>query len=141
MLIARSTCSGPGEGLGNEAPRSPGEQTCEPQRKRIRFGLDTQLSTASLPEMVKPVTLPEATSVCREGVDRGDWEQRARKDTPRNLGDPFGWERSQRRLRMHKKRSARSEVGRVHSSDEACNERLAKGRGCRSALIGARSSA
>src|SRR6202011_2797991 len=92
MLIAHSTCSNPSGGLGNESRRSLGEQTCEPQRQRIRFGLVTHLSTASLPKVVKPVILLEAMSTRSEGVDRGGWEQRARKDTPRNLGDPSGWD-------------------------------------------------
>ena len=74
--------------------RSPGKQTREPQRKQIRFGLVTPVFAANLPEMVKPETDPEATSVCRGSANRGDWERRARKDMPRNLGDPTRWRRS-----------------------------------------------
>ena len=142
MLIARSTCSRPGGLLGNECGRSPGAQSGEPQRKRIRFGLVTSnLAMASLPQKVKPVILPEATSVCRVGMVRGGWEKHAAKDKPRNLGDPSGWVLAQRLVRTHKDKAARSEVGRVHSSEEAGNDRGAKGRGCRSVPIESGSSA
>jgi hypothetical protein len=136
MLIARSTCSGPGG-----ANRSPGEQSGEPQRKRIQFGLVTSKSAmASLPRMVKPVIRFQATSVCGIGMVRGGWEKRAAKDKRRNLGEPFGWALAQLLSRMHKALGARTEVGRVHSSEEAGNDRGAKGRDCRSAIIESRSS-
>ena len=80
MKIARSSCSNLGGVVGNCHLRSPGAQTCKPQRKRIRFGLVTLMSVASLPEMVKPETHAQATSACRRGTVRGGWEQRARKD-------------------------------------------------------------
>ena len=78
MLIARSTCSEPGVRRSDPSVRSPGKQTREPQRKQIRFGLVTPVFAANLPEMVKPETDPEATSVCRGSANRGDWERRAR---------------------------------------------------------------
>jgi hypothetical protein len=141
MLIARSTCSRPGGGASNRVRRSPVMQSGAPQRKRIRFGLVTsKLAMASLPQMVKPVTLPEATSVGRDGVVRGGREKHAAKDNPRNLGDPYGWVQAQLLCRMHKAWGVRSEVGRVYSSKEAGNDRGAKGRDCRSAIIKSRSS-
>src|ERR1700683_1735202 len=91
MKIARSSCSEPSGERGNASRRSLGDQICKPQRKRIRFGLVTLMSVASLPDRVKPETLVQATSVCRQGAVRGDWEQRAEKDRRRNLGDPTRW--------------------------------------------------
>jgi hypothetical protein len=44
--------------------------------------------TASLPEMVKPVTGGEETGVSIHWAFRGSWGQRAGKDSSRNLGDP-----------------------------------------------------
>lgn len=132
MIIARSSWSELSGGLGNEFRRSLGKRTREPQRKRIQFGLVTRKAVANLPMMVKPVTFPQATSTCVGRTVRGEREQRARKDMPRNLGGPFGWDLSQPALRMHKQGLARSEVGRVHSSKEAGNDRGAKGRDCRS---------
>ena len=96
MLIARSTCSEPGVRRSDPSVRSPGKRTREPQRKQIRFGLVTPMFAANLPELVKPDMDPEATSVCRGSANRGDWERRARKDMPRNLGDPTRWRRSNR---------------------------------------------
>ena len=42
-----------------------------------------------LPKMLKPVTCKEAAGVCTCGAPRGGWGERARKDEPRNLGDPL----------------------------------------------------
>jgi len=91
MIIARSSCSELSVERGNPSHRSLRDQICKPQRKRIRFGLVTLTSVANLPKMVKPVTLVQATSICRQGAVRGGWEQRAEKDRRRNLGDPSGW--------------------------------------------------
>src|SRR5580658_6793280 len=91
MRIARSSCSEHSGERGNLSRRSLGDQICKPQRKRIRFGLVTLMPVTSLPEVVKPETLAQATSVCRQGAGRGDWEQRAEKDSHRNLGDPTRW--------------------------------------------------
>jgi hypothetical protein len=128
MLIARSTCSGPSGGIGNGVGRSLGERVCEPQRKRIRFGLVTLLVVAILPERAKPDIRSQATSICRSGTTRGGWEQRADKEMPRNLGEPLGRAKTQPLHRMHKVLGARWAVGRVHSSREAGNDRGAKGR-------------
>ena len=142
MLIARSTCSDPGAVRSNSVLRSPGDQVREPQRKQIRIGLvKPKTSVANLPNMVKPVTSAQATSVCMRETVRGEWEQRAHKDRHRNLGDPFRWVKTQLFSRMHKAIEARSEVGRVHSSDEAGNDRRAKGRGHGSAANKTGSSA
>jgi len=114
----------------------------EPQRKQIRFGLvKFSLSVANLPKRVKPATLTQATSASTQGAVRGDWEQRAQKDKSRNLGDPCRWVQTQLLSRMHKALGAYSEVGRVHSSEEARNERGAKGRGHGSAIDKTGSSA
>ena len=91
MIIARSSCSELSVERSNPSHRSLGERICKPQRKRIRFGLVTLKSVANLPEMVKPVTFVQATSICRQGAVRGGWEQRAEKDRHRNLGDPSRW--------------------------------------------------
>jgi hypothetical protein len=128
MLIARSTCSDPSGGTGNGCRRSLGEQICEPQRKRIRFGLVTLVVAANLPEEVKPDVCSQATSVRGNGAIRGGWEQRAGKEVPRNLGEPLGRVKTQLLHRMHKVLEARWAVGRVHSSFEAGNDRRAKGR-------------
>jgi len=137
MLIARSTCSGPSDVVGNECVEAWASESVS----RIRFGLVTQWVVASLPKMVKPVILSEATSVCRKGATRGGWEQRADKDMPRNLGGPLGWVKTQLFRRMHKALGARSEVGRVHSSEEGSNDPGAKGRDLGSATYESRSSA
>jgi hypothetical protein len=109
--------------------------------KRIRFGLVTRLVVASLPKMVKPEISSEATSVCRMGTARGEWEQRAEKEMSRNLGDPSGWAQTQPAGRMHKACGAHSEVGHAHSSEEGSNDPGAKGRGHGSATYESRSSA
>jgi hypothetical protein len=48
-----------------------------------------RLGVVKLPEMMKPVTCREETSICTCRAPRGDWEERARKDASRNLGDPL----------------------------------------------------
>ena len=47
------------------------------------------VGVAKLPEMMKPVTCREETSMCTGRAPRGGWEERARKDASRNLGDPL----------------------------------------------------
>ena len=47
------------------------------------------LGAARLPEMMKPVTCREEMSICTCRAPRGGWEERARKDASRNLGDPL----------------------------------------------------
>ncbi len=133
MIIARSSCSDLGLRGSNASSGSPGEQIRELQRKRTRFGLVNRMSVAIAPQSVKPETVPEATSVCREEADRGGWRRRAEKEVSRNLGGPQGRVRSQRHCRMHKALAAFEEVGRAHSSEEAGNDRGAKGRGSESA--------
>ena len=129
MLIARSTCSEAGGGRSNPVRRSPANQIPEPQRKQIRFGLvKPNLFAANLPKRVKPVSVPEAMSVCKGRADRGAREQRGEKDKPRNLGDPLGRVKTQPFSRMHKALGARWEVGHVHSSKEESNDLRAKGR-------------
>ena len=142
MLIARSTCSEIGDYPGNGVGRSPVERILEPQRKQIRFGLvKPNLIAANLPKRAKPDTCSKATSVCRSEAVRGDREQRAEKDKPRNLGDPLGWALAQLSSRMHKAFGARWEVGHVHSSEEEGNDLRAKGRDRGSATDKSRSSA
>jgi len=103
MIIARSSCSDLSVSGGNSLGRSLGERVCKPQRKRIRFGLVTlYLAVANLPKWVKPVTSIQATSICGWEAVRGGWEQRADKDSIRNLGDPSGWFQYQRFNQMHK---------------------------------------
>jgi len=110
--------------------RSLVDRIFEPQRKRIRFGLvKPNLVVANLQERAKPVTFLEATSVCKGEAARGGWERRKEKDRPRNLGDPFGWVKTQLCLRTHKAARVHSEVGRVHSSEEGSNDPGVKGRG------------
>lgn len=133
MLIARTTCSLPAA-LGESPPRrSLGKQTCEPQRKRTRFGLVTLMVVTNLPEWVKSDTRVEVTSTCTRGTARGGWGRRVWKERPRNLGEPTEkapkgatgfWRIHNRRPRL------RSEVGHAHSSEEAANPRGAKGRDC-----------
>jgi len=125
MLIAHSTCSGPGGDFGNEGVEAWASKLVS----RIRFGLVTLMVVVSLPKGVKPDVCFEEMSKCRSRATRGGWKQRAAKDMPRNLGDPFEWVKSQLFSRMHKAIEARSEVGRVHSSDEGSNDPGAKGRG------------
>lgn len=48
-----------------------------------------KVGVANLPEMVKPDTCREATGVCTGKAPRGERGRRARKDVPRNLGDPL----------------------------------------------------
>jgi len=48
-----------------------------------------RVGVVKLPEMMKPVTCREETSICTCRAPRGDWEERARKDASRNLGDPL----------------------------------------------------
>jgi hypothetical protein len=142
MLIARSTCSEIGDPLGNGVGRSPMERILEPQRKRIRFGLVKPYLTVVIPPLwVKPVISAQATSVCEREAVRGGRERREEKDKPRNLGDPFGWDKTQLIGRMHKAFGARSEVGHVHSSQEAGNDRGAKERDRGLASVKSRSSA
>jgi hypothetical protein len=47
------------------------------------------LGVAKLPEMTKPVTCREETSMGTCRAPRGDRGERARKDASRNLGDPL----------------------------------------------------
>ena len=141
MLIARSTCSGPCVRRSDPSVRSPGEQRGEPQRKRIRFGLVTSKSTtANLPRMAKPDTRSEATR--EHGRGGPGWLGAARLERQAEEPGRSVWVgKTQLLRRMHKASGACSEVGRVHSSWEAGNDRGAKGRDCRSAFIKTRSSA
>ncbi len=141
MLIARSTCSGPGVRRSNPSVRSPGEQSGEPQRKRIRFGLDTPKSTmANLRRLVKPDTRSEGTR--EHGRGGPGWLGAALHERQaEEPGRSGAVDEIQPLSRMHKADWAVSEVGRVHSSWEAGNDRGAKGRDCRSVLMETRSSA
>ncbi len=47
------------------------------------------MSVVSLPDVVKPATCREATSVCNCRALRGAWGEHAQKDAQRNLGDPL----------------------------------------------------
>jgi hypothetical protein len=47
------------------------------------------LGVAKLPKMMKPATCREETDLCTCRAPRGDRGGRARKDAPRNLGDPL----------------------------------------------------
>ena len=129
MLIARSTCSKSSGGGGNGVGRSLDAQICEPQRKRIRFGLVTHKVVTNLSHGAKSAIRFQAMSARGNGTIRGDREQRAEKEMPRNLGEPLGWALAQHESRMHKALVAPWAVGRVHSSEEAGNDRGAKGRG------------
>jgi hypothetical protein len=83
---------------------------------------------AILPNRVKPATCAQvmSKSVCM--AVRGARVQRVEKDKSRNLGDPFRRALAQLLSRMHKALGVCSEVGGVHSSKEAGNDRGAKGR-------------
>ena len=121
--------------------RSPGEQRGEPQRKRIRFGLvNPKSTTANPPRWVKPATRSEATR--EHGRGGPGWLGAARLERQaEEPGRSGAVDEIQLLSRMHKAEHALSEVGRVHSSWEAGNDRGAKGRDCRSAFIKTRSSA
>lgn len=106
---------------------------CEPQRKRIRFGLVTPLVAVNLPERAKPDTRVEATSRSTRGATRGGWERRARTEGSRNLGDPA--EHFNARDEGISPVRLRLEVGHAHSSEEAANPRGAKGRDCECACV------
>jgi hypothetical protein len=51
---------------------------------------DALLKVASLPKMLKPDIVEEATSESTRRAFRGGWGQRAGKDQSRTLGDPAG---------------------------------------------------
>jgi hypothetical protein len=104
MGIARSPCSGGPLREGNrtqEADRRLGTNLvakglgaldCE----RVSLSV-SEPESASLhkvgavnrPDTVKPDTCREATGVCTCKTPRGERGKRARKDGPRNLGDPL----------------------------------------------------
>jgi len=44
---------------------------------------------ANPPDRLKPVTVGQATLICRRQAPRGDWRQRAGKEKSRNLRDPL----------------------------------------------------
>jgi len=104
MLIARSACScglpcratehGQPAGfqpIGSEAKvrrthrttKARALTTVNPIRPRY-----TNLAAANLPEMVKPATDGQVTSVSTRQAARGDWGERVPKDQSRNLGGP-----------------------------------------------------
>jgi len=142
MLITRSTCSKSGGGVGNHSRRSPGARILEPQRKRIRFSPVIGYLVVVNPSLrAKPVIRLEGMSMCTNGATRGDWEQREKKDKSRNLGGPLGRFKCQLLSRMHKALGVQAEVGYTHISEEAGNDRGAKGCNCRLAKIETRSSA
>jgi len=104
MLIARSACScglpcrvtehGQQAGLqprGSEAKVRRTDRTTKARALttvnliRPRY---TNLAVANLPEMVKPATDGQATSVSTRQAARGDWGERVPKDQTRNLGGP-----------------------------------------------------
>ena len=136
MLIACSTCSGPGG-----ASRSPGEQKREPQRKRIRVGLVTPLFVANLPEVVKPVTGSERNEHMLGPGEPGRLGAARVERLAEEPGRVEAVGKTQQPSRMHKAGLAVSEVGRVHSSEEAGNDRRAKGRDRRSAAYKVRRTA
>ena len=137
MKIARSSCSEPGG-----ASRSPGEQTLELQRKQTRFSLVKRYVRG------QPLAGGEAwyfwtsNERMRPGGGPG-WLEATRGD--RHVEEPGRAVRvgltAQLLHRMHKVLKARTEVGRVHSSVDAGNDRRAKGRDHGSVTDRTRSSA
>ena len=103
MVIARSPCSGGPLREGNrswEAGRYlwyiNAKGVISLDRKRVSPSASESDSAslylsgvAKLPGLMKPATCREETSVCTCRAPRGDWEERARKDASRNLGDPL----------------------------------------------------
>ena len=79
-VIAHLACSlgsGVRSNLGVEA--FPWRR-CEPQRKQTRFGLVTLLQVASLPDVMKPVTVGEVMGTSSPRACRGGWGQRVPND-------------------------------------------------------------
>lgn len=130
MLIVRSTSSQLSVNRGNSVGEASGGPPREPERKRTRFGLArAKTKVAKLPKMMKPAIHGQATDRSGRGTFRGGWGQRARK------GQPGTWETrqraraiSQRRVGMHNGATgARPGVGQAQRSEEASNDRGAKG--------------
>ena len=66
----------------------------------------------------------EGTGACSRPASRGGWGQRAPKDQSRNLGDPSSWVEPNA---PGNRQAAAAEVGGARSSEEAGNDRGAKG--------------
>ena len=142
MLIARSTCSEIGDCFGNEVVEARWiEFLSRSESESVSASLENKLVVAIPQTRVKPAIRSEATSCCESETIRGGREQRGEKDKSRNLGDPLGWDKTQLVCRMHKALETRSEVGHVHSSVEAGNDRGAKGHDRGLATVKSRSSA
>ena len=76
------------------------------------------------PESGRSGTGGEDSERSNSRASRGDWGQRAPKDQQRNLGDPLS------RVEPNapgNRQAAAAEVGGAHSSEEAGNDRGAKG--------------
>jgi hypothetical protein len=88
-----------------------------------------ELRAAKLPYERKPATGGEGRGESSHWALRGGWGRRVGTDQSRNLGDPAEWtaEAGQRLRGMHNLEAARSGVGPAHSSEEAGNDRGAKG--------------
>lgn len=55
----------------------------------VSASLHDKVGAAKLPKVMKPATCGEATAMGTCRAPRGDRGGRARKDAPRNLGDPL----------------------------------------------------
>ena len=104
MVIACSPCSGGPLWEGNrtrEADRYSSKHmdtkgAIPPDRERVSPSASEPdsaslylMGAAKRPGKLKPATCGEETSICTCRASRGDRGGRARKDAPRNLGDPL----------------------------------------------------
>lgn len=101
MLIVRSTFSCASAEEGNqvrEATRSrewrrglvpSHSERASPNKVNPFRPRYAKISSASLPEMVKPVIHGEETSICNHEDDRGGWGERALKEQWHVPGDPL----------------------------------------------------
>lgn len=91
----------------------------EPESASLR----TQ-EAAFLPENGRLDTGSEDSEMCSSRASRGERGQRAPKDQSRNLGDPSSWVEPNA---PGNRQAAAAEVGGARSSEEAGNDRGAKG--------------